>query len=448
MVECQFVEEVLGSRRVWLHARVSSRPRSPGLYGLGMDADLPTATNRELFVVNDKTVLLFVHGTGVRGVSYASALELIEQKVRANGWPVTVRGCFWGGSEGANLSLGGASIPGYREAGGAAPSLEDEVLALWAVLYTDPWYELRLLKNFPEESFLPGREAPSTVLRRTLEEFAPSDRLRTLLASEDLAGFFEDALAALLRAPEFDQAIETAPSDPLEHRRAIARAVVARTLVAAEEADRLPLTGLIRDHLVEQLTTDLHGYGMGVGEFLLHPLKGLASQLITKKLVGNRGTVSDDAVPLAGDVLLYLAKGQSIRAYVTAALADHDGAPVVVLAHSLGGVICADLLVEQAKAKPKGGVGIAALVTVGTQVPLLYEIGALPSLVPPEQLPDRFPRWLNVYDRRDILSYIGGGVFGNRVTDIEVDNGEPFPRSHSAYWRNHNLWKAIEQVLP
>jgi hypothetical protein len=88
-------------------------------------------------------------------------------------------------------------------------------------------------------------------------------------------------------------------------------------------------------------------------------------------------------------------------------------------------------------------------VTVGSQAPFLYEIGALPSLEPADPLPDHFPQWLNIYDRRDILSYVGAGVLGaDKVTDVQVDNNQPFPQSHSAYWSNDDVWNAIAQVLP
>jgi hypothetical protein len=31
----------------------------------------------------------------------------------------------------------------------------------------------------------------------------------------------------------------------------------------------------------------------------------------------------------------------------------------------------------------------------------------------------------------------------NQVQDIPVDNKQPFPESHGAYWRNEGMWKAI-----
>lgn len=393
--------------------------------------------------------LLFVHGTGVRQVGYAASIKQIRENARKADLPVDVVGCFWGGSEGARLNLGGASIPGYLEAGGGEPDEDDSLMALWSVLYTDPWYELRVLRNMPLEGQFPfGQEAPSEALRRSMEEFIPSELLRAALEAAHLQEYFHAAVAALLKAVEFTEACETAPSDPLEHRRAIARALIAYTLVAAEEAEHLYMNGAVRDGLVEQLTNDLHGYGMGVGEFLLRPVKGLALRLVTKKLVGDRGTVSDAAAPAAGDILRYVANGQRIRAYVQQSIADLGKGPVILVGHSLGGIICVDLLVRQAIPE------VAALITVGTQAPLFYEIGALPSLNWKNPLPGHFPPWLNIYDRHDLLSYIGSQVFPGQVKDVEAKNGQPFPQSHSAYWTNPDVWTAVrnwaaeENILP
>lgn len=396
-----------------------------------------------------RATLLFVHGTGVRQTGYSASFEQIRENAHKSGLPVEVLGCFWGGSEGARLNLGGASIPGYLEAGGGEPSEDDSLMALWSVLYTDPWYELRVLRNMPVQGPFPfGQEPPSAALRRNMEEFAPSEQLRELLEADHLQRYFDIAVTALLRAEEFSQAVETAPPDPLEHRRAIARALIAHTLVAAEEAQDLPLNGAVRDRLVEQLTNELHGYGMGVGEFLLRPVKGLAWRMVTKKLVGDRGTLSDAAAPATGDVLRYLANGKAMRTYVQQSIADLGEGPIIVLAHSLGGIMCVDLLMQQAMPE------VSALVTVGTQAPLFYEIGALPSLGPEESLPGHFPLWLNIYDRRDLLSYVGSEVFPGQVKDVEVRNGQPFPQSHSAYWSNPDVWTAVqdwmadENILP
>ncbi|MEQ8974619.1 MAG: hypothetical protein RIE73_30065 [Coleofasciculus sp. C1-SOL-03] len=115
---------------------------------------------------------------------------------------------------------------------------------------------------------------------------------------------------------------------------------------------------------------------------------------------------------------------------------------MVLLAHSLGGIACVDLLVQQPLPQ------VELLITVGSQAPFFYEINALYSLEYGEPLPDYFPSWVNIYDLRDFLSYIGANVFPNKVQDVLVDNKQPFARSHGAYWTNKAVWKAIIPQLP
>jgi hypothetical protein len=78
-------------------------------------------------------------------------------------------------------------------------------------------------------------------------------------ADAGLDGYLDQALAALRQAPELDDAVATAPPEPLEHRRAIARAVVAWVLVAADDDGRPAPDGGTRDALVLALTTALQG---------------------------------------------------------------------------------------------------------------------------------------------------------------------------------------------
>jgi hypothetical protein len=379
--------------------------------------------------------LLFVHGTGVRAAGYAATLRLIEGRVAQQRLSVSVRGCFWGEAEGARLRVGGSSIPGYGDTGGHAPTYEDELMALWSVLYTDPWYELRVLRHLPPPTLLPGQESPAGKLRRTIEQLEPPPELAVALSDAGLANLFGPAVSALRAAPEFDQALTTAPSDPLDHRRAIARAVIAHALVAADDQGLPPPDGATRDRCVEMLSNQLHGYGLGVSDFLTRPFKGMAARMVTRKLTGDRGAISDATGPVAGDILRFLARGDGVREFIT----DHisDAGPTYLLGHSLGGIMCVDLLIRERIPDVLG------LITVGSQAPFLYEIGALPALMPPDPLPEHFPRWLNVYDRRDVLSYLCTEVFTGDVCDVELDNRQPFPQSHSAYWTNDALWDAI-----
>jgi hypothetical protein len=409
-------------------SRDLSRSRRPGRHVLHRPREASLSTT-----------LLFVHGTGVRKKQYAETYEEIRKAVVRHQLPVELRGCFWGDTHGARLNAGGASVPGYTEsAGGAGVTAQDEALALWAVLYTDPWYELRLLRNYPHERLAVrlGAETPADRLRAAVDGFEPSDRLLDDLDDAGLVRQFRTALAELCSWPELGQALVTAGPDPLEHRQAIARALIAHTLVAARDEERPALAGERRDALTERLTNELQGYGLGLKDFTRRQITGLVTGHVRRR----RGSLTDAAFPFAGDVLRFLAHGDGVRDFVRSSIEDAPG-DVWLLAHSLGGMICADLLIREAHPRVRG------LITVGSQMPFLYEIGAFPGLAYPEPLPAGFPPWLNVYDLRDPLSYIGGGVLGPAVRDVAVDNGQPFPDSHSAYWTNRAMWAAVAAFL-
>ncbi|MCF2435295.1 hypothetical protein LV779_14315 [Streptomyces thinghirensis] len=79
-------------------------------------------------------------------------------------------------------------------------------------------------------------------------------------------------------------------------------------------------------------------------------------------------------------------------------------------------------------------------------LPVRVRVPAL--LEHPAPLPDHFPDWLNLYDPRDLLGYLGGDLFPGRVTDIAVDSRQPFPAAHSAYWTNPAVYRHIVDRLP
>jgi pimeloyl-ACP methyl ester carboxylesterase len=112
---------------------------------------------------------------------------------------------------------------------------------------------------------------------------------------------------------------------------------------------------------------------------------------------------------------------------------------VTVIAHSLGGIASFDLLAGADAPE------VARLVTVGSQSPLMYEIGALPSLKRPTCLPAKFPPWLNIYDRDDFLSFSAKRLFPG-VDDFDAELGQPFPDSHSAYFDSERVWNKIRSV--
>lgn len=387
------------------------------------------------------TTLLFVHGTGVREEKYRATLDLIEKKVASFGLGLHVRGCYWGAESGAELALGGASIPTYANTGGEPPTEEEEAVALWRILYSDPCYELRILRLKPTTTQTFG-QPPGDALVGQLKKYSPSVELTAKFDDARLADYLERAIADIAGSPELAKAAATAPAQPLEHRQAIARAILAQTIVSAEDAGLPDIPGAQRDELVKALGSELGAYGMGVGTWLKNAVRTLAADVfLTRPLVAHRGALSDTTSPFAGDILRFLADPVTATGLLRATLADLADERVVLLGHSLGGVMCVDLLAREQFSH------VAGLITVGSQSPYFFEIGALPAVRPGGQLPESVPRWLNIYDVRDGLSYVGAEVFPGRVTDVGVDNGQPFPQSHSAYWSNPATWTGIAGFL-
>ncbi|WP_042836850.1 alpha/beta fold hydrolase, partial [Streptomyces sp. NRRL S-15] len=134
-------------------------------------------------------------------------------------------------------------------------------------------------------------------------------------------------------------------------------------------------------------------------------------RLGSRYAVRRRRALTDAAHPAAGDILKYLARGEDMRQGLRDLVATAEP-PVVLLGHSLGGIVALDTLISG----PLPGVEL--LITVGSQGPFLYETGALPSLAHPAPLPGHVPPWLNLYDRRDLLGYAAEPLFPGRAHDV------------------------------
>jgi len=224
-------------------------------------------------------------------------------------------------------------------------------------------------------------------------------------------------------------------------RVASAHALVA-TLQQQLADDNMPALSIqCRDELVDTCVNSLGGRELGVKDWITSRLVGFGLRWATAKARREREALFSAAYPAAGDILLYQARGQAIRDFIAQqVLACGDG--VAILAHSLGGIACVDLLVERALPQ------VELLVTAGSQAPFLYEIGALSQLPCGDPLPAHFPRrWLNFYDLNDLLSYSAARLFKGVAEDVRVDSGQPFPDSHSAYWTQPALWQALGPAL-
>jgi hypothetical protein len=391
--------------------------------------------------------ILFVHGTGVRQPSYDQTYSGIKARSATSLRDVALHPCYWGGTEGCSLGSGGASIPDYDTARGVEDvDAEDIAIAKWHLLYEDPDSELDPFIGGPGTAvaFNPAVETPLETITELLE--GETSETRAAEAELGLQPVWERAkrqlLSTLLAAASSNRTISPVNG---EFRGALARSLVARACVLAFEPSDSAVdwpTGSRRDALVAALRTAWGGDDRGlVTDWVVTRLKRIALRIGTGKIARKRGSISDAASPATGDILLYQGRGGGIRDFIENAILRAPK-PLVVLAHSLGGIACVDLLAT------KSFDGVVKLITVGSQAPLLYELNALWSLPYGNPLPAAFPDWLNIYDKHDFLSYIGASLFPNRVTDVLVDNGQPFPEAHSAYWSNPAVWTAIAGSLP
>lgn len=371
--------------------------------------------------------ILFVHGTGVRNAAFERSLTLIASKVATYLPRYEVVGCNWGDAFGARLNDGGASIPGYVDNGAASAALEAAAMARWTLLADDPLLELRVsVLSLP----LGGSQGP--VLWSKLVASGTATQPLALLGAWGLAGLWPLFVSELSADTAWINTFKSIGGTLGQLSAPASRAIVAAFLAWLRAAGQPSITGKQRDDLADALQA-LFGAGLGVKDWFLDKLTNFAA--------ARRGTFSDASGAPLGDILRYQARGETLRNFIGERV-KQTGA-TVILAHSLGGIAAVDWLAGAKR-------DVAALVTVGSQAPFLYEIDALASRGYGEGLPSDFPaKWLNIYDPRDFLSYVGKDVFPGRVKDVEVDNGQPFPESHSAYWQNDaQVWTAIDKFLP
>lgn len=396
------------------------------------------------------STIVFVHGTGVREDAYQISFDVIEAEL-AKRSDAKLIPCYWG-ELGSRLNAGGLSIPTYDTARAAADGFDpvaatdaDYQVALWAMLAQDPLFELRALAGRETSSgeVAPGQLPPGARLAELGKQFVIPADLQLLLDRGGIGAEFEETRSIICATDLYRTALAGAPASLSDHRSAIARALIAGSVDRVVRGGSQPLVSWdadLRDEIEERLVDLLGGKEYGLGGWLKTQLKGVVSGIATGYLERKRGAITDATTPAAGDIVLYQARGEPIRELIRARLSEVEP-PKILLGHSLGGIACLDLLIDDP-------CGVDLFVTVGSQGPFLYEIDALQSLPYGSPLPKSFPRWLNFFDLRDMLSYKASELFDERVTDIAVDNREPFPASHSAYWTNKALWEALIKHMP
>ena len=149
-----------------------------------------------------------------------------------------------------------------------------------------------------------------------------------------------------------------------------------------------------------------------------------------------------------------------------------DGAPMVILAHSLGGHIISNYIYDTQKppATPNRSFRelrtVAALVTFGCNLPL-FTLSYAPERIFPIRFPGTDlppekrlkPWWYNYYDKDDVLGYplkdIGpryaAMVERGEMKEVSINAGTLFtawnPMSHNGYWRDDDFYRPVAKLL-
>lgn len=138
-----------------------------------------------------------------------------------------------------------------------------------------------------------------------------------------------------------------------------------------------------------------------------------------------------------------------LKAFDDAVAAGPAGEPLVVVGHSLGGVITYDLISHF-----RSNLEVDLFITVGSQVPHFEEIKRFKVSDPTvpnatqklAKTPANIKRWINVFDVVDIFSYSCKRVF-DRVEDFGYDTKTYTIKAHSAYFEQDRFYTRLRDRM-
>ncbi|MYS83786.1 hypothetical protein [Embleya scabrispora] len=403
------------------------------------------------------TTILFVHGTGVREIADSSTVRTVTARVAERLPGVRVEAVDWGAAFGVEVSLALRTLIGIADPEERGRSVEidpaEAELRLGVTLESHPLHELRAVAEARAQA---GARRPTEAaedLRWAVRHAVIEIDLAAVLPGgpAEWAESFTAAARDVAHSAEFEAAADVLAATA-DHD-VIARAVVgAFGQALAGRADGAgPWPTEWRDLLVAAVRDACGGRAAGGGRVsgALKSSLMYASWPLQNLL---RGGTLGGSVPAIGDILYYQAHGEVLRAYLAARIARIQG-PVVVLAHSLGGIASFETLTQARSATepdhPRHLLpGVRALITVGSQIGYFGALGAL-ATQPAQGGPPTHPSipWINVWNARDWLSFRAEPVFAEAVRDVEVRARRPFPQAHSAYWRCDALYAEIARVV-
>jgi hypothetical protein len=266
----------------------------------------------------------------------------------------------------------------------------------------------------------------------------------------------------------------TAPGD----EAAVAAFVVAASEYA--EANRRPLwLGTVQTdqdlltQLAAQIQAPASGQALGIISGVVGKIKVAAAKLnqavknmagtavdksgdflSTKLLASTRGALNETLGRFFGDIFVYFDKRGNqaqageiptriINAY-DAARAAAPNEPLVVMGHSLGGVISMDVLSHF-----RPDIEVDLFISVGSQVAHFEEMKLYRAsdrqIGPPNKAktPPNIKRWINVFDPVDVFSYSVDRVFDRVNVDAPYDTDTYTIKAHGAYLQQDRFYQRL-----
>ncbi|WP_157129343.1 alpha/beta fold hydrolase [Nocardia amamiensis] len=376
--------------------------------------------------------VLFIHGTGTRPKNQSENLSRVREAFDRHALPGRLTSFYWGQHLGASLAFDGKSIPRFDETDdpdGIEDYDDPTGEGYWETLAGDPFHQLRTCLSEREVRGTLGDEArPGDLSIKRIKTYEPSpELLRT-----DIGDHIAEGVDHIRQSKTFERAAHRTQFGDLV--QLFARAVVGFCLNELAVPDKSWPSLALREQYVRTIVIELDATTLG------GPLQWIAAPFVSLKM-RKRGKVTRSATPFIGDIMRFVRDPSPFRASLRACL---DGLPetdVVLLGHSLGGVVAIDLVVNDPHPKVRG------VVTMGSQSGLLREFDVIP--VGNANIFDSIP-WLNIYHGRDYLSYLAAPVFSEgMVEDYRIDDWQPFPSSHSSYLRADQdlMWRKVRELV-
>jgi hypothetical protein len=351
------------------------------------------------------TQLIFVHGVATRpGTGYTTAVANRDRLIRDilfEGAQVTIHSPVWGD---------------------LVPAIDETVFATAGQV-----------KSFNLGSGLAGIGSSAA------DGGGQGDFSVAAIAQKNSTAALDAIFTALLEKADAEDRLLT-DREMAAFRNATGQVAAGKSTIESQQTD---------DGLVFELEKGLPKGSFGLQSTIRDAVSAVADRMRNTVSTVAFGTVRDYLSPaiafFLGDVFVYLKQGDlrdQIRKRVTDTIAKaHAEAkaknePLVIIGHSLGGVILYDLLSAPGPELPPD-LKVNALITVGSQPGLFQAIGVFDRQAPAHERaprPDSVQAWYNVFDPIDPLAFRADHVFSG-VEDMSFDSITGLASAHTTYFK-------------